>query len=303
MSFAASLDGGRIEYAGDSLNALYAQRRNLASPRFQAMVWDILRFNRLGKQLLAGSGDGHLTLGEWLARERFGDAFRFSRGRPSIGGPGRRGVRGRSALGRRRRGIPRGPPVVGDAGVILTGAVMHRRLFPVRYRFVYRLFSLLLDLDELPRLHRRLRLFSHNRFNLFGFYDRDHGSGEDVPLRRWIEEVLARHGIELDGGRIELLSFPCVLGHVFNPISIWYCRHRSGSLRAVVCDVNNTFGERHHYLLHEQGKLLEWPLCAEKAKVYHVSPFVGMQARHRFRLSGRDDRGWRCSYASMRDPI
>ena len=76
MSFAASVDGGRIEYAGDSLNALYAQRRNLISPRFQAMVWDILRFNRLGKQLLAGPGDRHLTLGEWLARERFGDAFR-----------------------------------------------------------------------------------------------------------------------------------------------------------------------------------------------------------------------------------
>ena len=174
--------------------------------------------------------------------------------------------------------------------MILTGAVMHRRLFPVQYRFVYRLFSLLLDLDELPQLHRRLRLFSHNRFNLFSFYDRDHGSGEDVPLRRWIEAVMADHGIELAGGRIELLSFPRVLGHVFNPISIWYCRHRDGSLRAVICEVNNTFGERHHYLLHEQGRPLEWPLRAEKAKVFHVSPFLGMQARYRFRLSGREDR-------------
>ncbi len=174
--------------------------------------------------------------------------------------------------------------------MILSGAVMHRRFFPVRYKFVYRVFSLLLDVDALPRLHRRLGLFSYNRFNLFSFYDRDHGPGKNAPLRPWVEQLLEIHGVALEGGTIEVLSFPRVLGFTFNPLSIWYCRHRDGSLRAVLCEVNNTFGERHHYLLHESGRPLVWPVRADKLKAFHVSPFIGMDARYRFRLGARAER-------------
>ncbi len=173
--------------------------------------------------------------------------------------------------------------------MILTGAVMHKRHFPLRYRFVYRVFSLLLDLDELPSAGRRLRLFSHNRFNLFSFYDRDHGPGLDAPLRPWLDKLLRVQGIDLEGGAVKILSFPRILGYVFNPLSIWYCRHRDGTLRAVLCEVNNTFGEKHFYLLHERGERLHWPVKAEKRKVFHVSPFIDMEARYRFRLSSRED--------------
>lgn len=174
--------------------------------------------------------------------------------------------------------------------MILFGKVLHERYFPVEYRFVYRVFSLMLDIDELPQLSRRLRLFSHNRFNIFSFYDRDHGPGADAPLQPWIHALLAANGVHLEGGRIKLLCFPRVLGYVFNPLSTWYCYHADGSLRAVLCEVSNTFGERHHYLLHENGRPLRWPVKGEKEKVFHVSPFIGMNARYRFRLSRRDDR-------------
>ncbi len=174
--------------------------------------------------------------------------------------------------------------------MILSGAVMHQRHFPVKYRFVYRVFSLRFDIDELPDIHKRLRLFSHNRFNLFSIFDRDHGPGTDEPLRPWLEGILRRQGIELEGGRVQILSFPRVLGFVFNPLSIWYCRHRDGTLRAVLCEVSNTFGERHNYLLHQQGEALPFPVKAEKQKVFHVSPFIGMNARYRFRLDTSRER-------------
>lgn len=174
--------------------------------------------------------------------------------------------------------------------MMLLGTIMHRRLFPVRYRFAYRVFSCLIDVDELPQLHRRLHLFSHNRFNLFSFYDRDHGPRRDLPLRPWVERLLASRNITLEGGRIRLLCFPRVWGYVFNPLSIWYCHHRDGSLRAILCEVSNTFGERHCYLLHDKGRPLASPVRETKEKVFHVSPFIAMDARYNFRITPPSDR-------------
>lgn len=176
------------------------------------------------------------------------------------------------------------------AGRVYFGQVMHRRLYPPRYRFAYRVFSLLLDIDRLEALEARSALFSHNRFNLLAFHDRDHGPRDGSGLRPWIEGVMHRHGIDLEGGRVELLCFPRVLGYVFNPLSIWYCRHRDGRLRAVLCEVANTFGERHGYLLHEGGAPMAWPVRQSRSKRFHVSPFIGMRADYDFRLSEPDER-------------
>lgn len=166
--------------------------------------------------------------------------------------------------------------------------VMHRRCFPVRYRFTYRVFSMLLDIERIDETARGCALFSYNRFNVFSFYERDHGDGG--PLRPWIESVLSRAGITLEGGRIELLCFPRLFGYAFNPLAIWYCRHADGTLRAVLCQVRNTFGERHGYLLHDSGEVLDWPVRQSCEKCFHVSPFIGMNAHYRFRLSepGKD---------------
>ena len=165
------------------------------------------------------------------------------------------------------------------------GDVMHRRLDRFAYRFNYRVFSLLLDLDELPQLPRRLRLFSHNRFSLFSLHDADHGGRDGQPLRPWVEGLLRARGIELEGGRVLLLCFPRVLGYVFNPMSVWYCQHRDGSLRAIVCEVRNTFGEMHHYVLAPtDGGPMNWQPVYHADKVFHVSPFIGPKAEYRFRF-------------------
>jgi hypothetical protein len=179
---------------------------------------------------------------------------------------------------------------VSEPARLYVGEVMHRRFFPVRYRFAYRVFSLLLDIDRIDAAARATAMFSHNRFNLLAFHDADHGPRDGSPLRPWLERSLARFGVELEGGRVDLLCFPRVLGYTFNPLAIWYCRHRDGSLRAVLLEVSNTFGERHGYLLHDNGAPLAWPVRQARAKCFHVSPFVGMQAEYRFRLSEPGER-------------
>src|SRR5262249_48726005 len=133
----------------------------------------------------------------------------------------------------------------GEPSAIYAGTVMHQRLRPRRHRLRYRVFSLLLDLDELDEVAARLRLLSRNRFNLFSFFDRDHGDGRREPLRMQIERRLAAAAIAPDGGAIRLLAMPRVLGYVFNPLSVYFCYRRTGVLAAVVYEVNNTFGERH----------------------------------------------------------
>ena len=166
--------------------------------------------------------------------------------------------------------------------------VLHRRLIPVDYRFSYRVFSLLLDLDALSDM--RLRFLSLNRLNLLSFHERDHGPRDGSPLKPWAEDLLRSKGIDIEGGRIQLLCFPRVLGYGFNPLGIWYCHHRDGSLRAVVAEVNNTFGEHHFYLLCNDRHPLFWPLTQSVEKVFHVSPLMDMKARYDFRLAEPSDR-------------
>lgn len=170
------------------------------------------------------------------------------------------------------------------------GEVMHQRLFPVRYRFVYPVFSVLLDIDRLAETARLSPLFSVNRFNLLSFHEADHGPRDGTALRPWAERILSREGVDLDGGRIRLHCFPRLLGYTFNPLSLWYCEHADGTLRAVICQVHNTFGEQHCYLIHDGGAPLRWPVDQQRTKAFHVSPFIGMQARYRFRLFPPEER-------------
>lgn len=171
------------------------------------------------------------------------------------------------------------------AGFLYSTRVMHRRLVAPLYRFVYRLFHLLVDVDRLDELHARLRLFSRNRFNLVSFHDADHGSGERGGLRAWAERLLASEGVRLDGGRIRLLCLPRILGFGFNPIAIWYCEHRDGTLRAAIVEVRNTFGERHSYLLASGGRPMTYEGTYEKDKCFHVSPFMDLSGRYHFRFA------------------
>jgi DUF1365 family protein len=171
------------------------------------------------------------------------------------------------------------------AGFLYASRTMHRRLAPPFYRFVYRLFHLLLDVDRIDELDRSLRWFSRNRFNLVSFHDRDHGGAGPGGLRAWAEGLLAVEGVRLEDGRIRLLCLPRVLGFGFNPIAIWYCEHRDGTLRAIIAEVRNTFGEKHCYLLASGGGPMAYEGPHEKGKGFHVSPFMDLVGRYAFRFS------------------
>lgn len=162
--------------------------------------------------------------------------------------------------------------------------VMHRRHVPPFYRWVYRLFYLLLDIDTLDATARQLRCFSIDRFNLVSIARRDFGD-RSGDLRGWVERTLAAHGVSLEGGRIRLFCLPKILGYGFNPITLWYCDHADGRLRAVIAEVHNTFGERHHYVLASNGAPLAYGEAVDKDKCFHVSPFFDLVGRYRFRLS------------------
>jgi hypothetical protein len=177
-----------------------------------------------------------------------------------------------------------------SAGLYL-GRVMHHRLRPRRHRFVYRVFSLLIDLDGLPELDRRLRLLSVNRPNLVSFQERDHGARDGSPLRPWVEAMLAARGLDLAGGRVLLLCFPRLLGYVFNPLSIYYCYDAQDRLVALVYEVKNRCGEQHAYALplaRPEGS--DGPARQSTRKAFYVSPFLEMAARYRFKLDPPGER-------------
>jgi len=166
---------------------------------------------------------------------------------------------------------------------LYVGTVMHRRMKPRTHRLRYRVFWLLLDLDEIGELDARLNLFSHEQFNLFGFRNTDHGDGSSVSLRQQAERDLATAGIDLAGGKIYLLCMPRICGYVFNPLSIYYCHGADDRLVAIIYEVHNTFGERHSYLIpvkqYDSGALEQNCL-----KTFYVSPFIDMDVAYRFRL-------------------
>jgi len=167
---------------------------------------------------------------------------------------------------------------------LFRGHVTHVRLKPRQHRLAYRIYSLLLDLDELDALDQRLRLFSVDRFNLFSFFRKDRGDRSGSDLRQQVERSMREAGIEPDGGPIRLLTMPRLVGWAFNPLSVFFCYGRDGALKAILWEVDNTFGERHGYMI---------PVTADTGpeivqhcdKAFYVSPFMDMDLRYMFRVS------------------
>ncbi|MBX9460766.1 MAG: DUF1365 family protein [Brevundimonas sp.] len=176
------------------------------------------------------------------------------------------------------------------ASALYAGGVVHQRLRPRRHRLEQRVFWLLLDLSGVDGLDRRLKLFSRNRWNLFSFFDSDHGDGSGRPLRAQVEARLAAIGVELGGGAIRLLTMPRVLGYVFNPISVYYCHAADGRLAAISYEVTSTFGERRWYDLAVEAGDGDGLFRQTCAKTLYVSPFMEMEMRYRFRGGAPGDR-------------
>jgi len=163
---------------------------------------------------------------------------------------------------------------------LYAGVVSHTRMKPRRHSLRYRIFMLLLDLDELEMLDRGLRLFSLQRFNLAGFDPRRHGDGSATPLKTQVEAQLAAAAIA-HGGPIRMLAMPRILGMGFNPITVYFCHRPDGALSAILYEVNNTFGERHSYLIPADDAPIVKQACD---KGFYVSPFMDMDLSYAFRV-------------------
>lgn len=171
---------------------------------------------------------------------------------------------------------------------IYLGTVMHRRFFPMTHRFTYGVYYLWLDLDELDELDRSVTGFGHNRHAPFAFWDRDHGPRDGSPLRPWLDGYLREAGIELEGGPVRILTMPRVLGHAFNPISVWFGYGPKGDLRAVLYEVSNTFGQWHHHLARVDGLDPAGNARHVFGKELFVSPFIDQDATYEFRVRPPD---------------
>ena len=166
------------------------------------------------------------------------------------------------------------------AAQLALGNVSHLRLRPVRHQFDYPTYFLLLPLRSLRAAPEAT--LARNRFSLLSFHDADHGDGRADCLA-WLDEQLVREGVLDADGEVWLQAYPRVLGYAFKPVSFWYCHRRDDSLAAVLVEVNNTFGERHCYLL--AGTTVDWGRAMRADKVFHVSPFCAVEGEYRFRFA------------------
>lgn len=174
---------------------------------------------------------------------------------------------------------------------LCVGRVMHKRLRPVVHPFSYGVFFLRITVSRFNEIGNRW--LSRDRFNLLSVMTRDYGPRDGSNLEIWARELLMREGIGEADGAIVLQAFPRVLGYVFNPISIWYCFDRMGLLRAAICEVNNTFGERHNYLVaHPDQRPIEPGDGLIAKKVFYVSPFCEVKGYYRFRFEQTGERAF-----------
>jgi uncharacterized protein len=165
------------------------------------------------------------------------------------------------------------------------GQVRHLRARPKPHGFAYRAFFLRIAIDRLEQQQSSAiagRWFGLNRPGWLSFWAKDHGDGSG-DLRGWIQSILADHQIVADGA-IWLHAFARVFGYQFKPVSFWFCHNRAGELAAVLAEVNNTFGEKHLYLLADPNQALRWGQTLNADKAFHVSPFFQVQGRYEFRF-------------------
>ena len=165
---------------------------------------------------------------------------------------------------------------------IYNGQVIHKRFKPKEHYFKYNVFSLLIDLDELSVIEKKIKLFSYNKFNLISFYDEDHGNRDGSSLIFWVKKNLNQISVDTSQIKIKLLCYPRILGYVFNPLSIFFVYDKNSSLLAILYEVKNTFGEQHTYIFKTNiNNNLVQHMCKKK---FHVSPFIEMDCVYFFRL-------------------
>ena len=181
---------------------------------------------------------------------------------------------------------------------LLEGVVRHRRARPTTYELEHSVYYFAIDLDELDDVIDGLRLVSRGRGNVVSFRDGDHLSPPATDLPTELRTRLRSEGIDADGWSVTLVTSLRVLGYVFNPASFFLCHDDGGTLRIVVVEVHNTYGERHLYTLQRVGE--DGPFVSAMDKAFFVSPFIEMDARYSVHVRDDED-GLRIAIAERQD--
>lgn len=158
---------------------------------------------------------------------------------------------------------------------LFEGQVNHERLKPFRHQFLYKVFYLRFPISKMNEL--KSVFFSVNSFNLFSIYEKDYLDGSDRSLVAKIKDVFLAEGIIVKG-EIELQTFPRILGYGFNPVSFWRIYDENKKLQYVLAEVNNTFGDRHYYLIEDP----KYNHMHQSFKQFHVSPFFDIKGEYHF---------------------
>ena len=162
---------------------------------------------------------------------------------------------------------------------IYRGNVVHERIRPRHHRIRYRVFSMLLDLDDLANLSRRYKMLAYNSKAFFSIHDSDHGDGRKI--KDWVEDELLKAGLGEASNQVFMLCYPRILGFVFNPLTVFFCYRQDGILGAIVYEVHNTFKERQVYIIPVTGTNAK--IIKQKCnKELYVSPFVPMDCTYHF---------------------
>lgn len=168
---------------------------------------------------------------------------------------------------------------------------MHERMHPKSHRFVYPIFLLRLDLQEVEEESTALNsvIFAVNKWRPLSFYLKDYGPRDGSSLFAWANQLLIEHGMQ-PAHRIELQSFPRIFSYAFNPICIWYCFDEQAELMSVIAEVNNTFGDHHFYVLKTHGTShIDGNTTLQSIKAMHVSPFCEVKGRYEFQFKDTKD--------------
>ena len=159
--------------------------------------------------------------------------------------------------------------------------IIHKRFRDFKNQFRYFVLSMFLDHDELIDLAKEIKAFSFNKFNIFSYYEKDHGYRDGRSLRVFVEDFLKLNQIKFQKLKINIMCFPRIFGYVFNPISIIYC-YEDQKLLAIFYEVKNTSNEQHTYVFVKGSNQKKKILKHECNKDFYVSPFIGMQGRYLF---------------------
>ena len=169
---------------------------------------------------------------------------------------------------------------------IYNGVIKHQRFKPIKHSLNYKTFSLLVDLDEIETLANNISIFSLNKFNIFSFYNLDHGERDGSSIKDWVLKNIKKFNISNNITKIKLLCYPRIFGYVFNPLSIFYC-YENNDLRAIFYEVKNTFNEQHTYIFKIKDNEKIEQKCKKK---FYVSPFMNMETYYNFKLLNPEDR-------------